>query len=394
MAAIPLELNNWNVSIRTISHRRATTKFTTSDDTPIHDEPVVDVLPAANNNTSAVVAVAVSDITGQVLTATAKENGLSSYEILRFEYDNVLDFSSSDDDCHALYSKSIDQAFWNKQSSTVVGYGNGSEVSLWGTPLEVDGEAGQTGRVVVRRHGGLFLNTVTQLLGNIARSRGVDGVLHHNEQQGDVRLTCSFMAVTAHDMTDLLATNKTAPTLRTVANETCTDVTHLSEHSIDENGRASSLLSRAFEALDTNSLSTGKNTRLNSEKRKRALKTGPSSNFRRGSTILRAEILHPDLIIKLHLNHTKGLSRTTLTFVEMSSLNGASHAFLRCVANNTIHTPCRDSLLTLILKSTFISDCNNLFLGHLICDGSGGSSRNDNGDRSNGSSSNGNVMVM
>ena len=41
-------------------------------------------------------AVAVSDVTGEVLTAASKERGVS-HDVLRFEYDDVLGFSADDE---------------------------------------------------------------------------------------------------------------------------------------------------------------------------------------------------------------------------------------------------------------------------------------------------------
>ena len=80
-----------------------------------------------------------------------------------------------------------------------------------------------------------------------------------------------------------------------------------------------------------------------------------------------------------HLFETLGIvgilvATHTHTFVEHTfgePLNSGGNAFLRCIADSTPHTPCRDSLLTLVLKSTFCSNTNNVFLGHLSCDGGG-----------------------
>ena len=452
MACLPLN-NAWHVYIRAVSNRRGTKQWPTLSDhdaVPAGDEPVVDVLATNSDGTpsSAVVAFAVSDITGEVLTATSKQLGLS-YEIVRFEYDDVLGFSSTDDDLHALYSFSVDQAYRCGTSTSVVGYGDSADIndsaalSMWGVPLEVDGEEGQTGRVVVRRHGGVFLRAVSQLLGTIARTRNeLDGSNIINE---DVRLTCSFMAVTAHDLTDLLTSSsddnavassghsssnsssrnsprrqrqrrrREAPTLRAVATDDCTNITHLSEHSIDDVNRAITLMSRAFTTLDNNAMLSGRKKKMRADKRKRAMRTGPSSDFRRGSTVTRQNALHPDVVVRLHIDRSSSTlpRRTTITFVEMSSGgsggggsgsgisvgmssgssmlsssssstshssgNNASTAFLRCLANGGNHIPCRDSLLTLVLKSTFVMDQNNVFLGHLNC----------NGGSSNGGSSDG-----
>jgi hypothetical protein len=399
---LPLERHSWRVCISASSKRRGTQMLPTllnGDDGPVGNEPVVDVVTANNNGNNmskgnvkeeliasggvAEIAVAVSDITGEVLTATSKQMGLT-YDVLRFEFDEILGFSSSDDDLYNIFTNSVDQSYFNSQSTTVVGYGGNKlkSLSLWGTPLEVDGEAGQIGRVVVRRHGGLFLRTVTKLLSHISQKRtevvtkGGDSIGAGGKVPSTTieRLSCSFMAIGTHNITDLFASERGGHPLRAVAKDNHTNITHLSEHSIDNMQRAINLLSSAFDVLDDQTLQTSKNQELREKRRKRALKTGPSASFRRGSAAARDEAQHVDIVCRLHIDRevcgSQKIKRTTITFVEMSEESSAASAFLRCIANSTIHTPCRDSLLTLVLKSTFVQNSNNIFLGHISCDGS------------------------
>jgi hypothetical protein len=365
-----LERNNWIVAVRALSQRRGSLGRSA---TPVHDEPVVDLLPSTRptadlGSGAACVAVAVSNVTEEIITAAMRSSG-QKYDVVQFEYDEILGFSSNDDDLYQLYLDSVKQAFWHSQSSTVVGYGtenSGTSMSMWGTPLEVEGDRGQTGAVVVRRHGGLFLKSVTHLLSLVysQHQTNLTGSPTRNTRDGTAnppeRLSCSFMAVGAHEVTDLLAVpnggrhhhhhrrsspgprtgrssgKKTRkpkqhlpPPLRTVAKHDRTEIPHLTEHTIDDVQRAGRLLSQAFDALDDHTLVRTKQRALQEKKLKRALKTGPSSTFRRGSTVAREDVQHVDVVCRLHVDRPslggggggRTRERTTLTFVVMSDVS-------------------------------------------------------------------------
>ena len=82
---------------------------------PEHGLRVVDALLCVQRYDAVVrAAVAVSDVTGEVLTSTSQQLGLS-YEVLRFEYDDVMGFSSTDDDALALISPAVDRALWAEE---------------------------------------------------------------------------------------------------------------------------------------------------------------------------------------------------------------------------------------------------------------------------------------
>ena len=397
MAAVPLTTtNNWTVCVRARSDRRGTKRWPamSKDDAPaLGDEPVMDLLPADEEDfqsSSAVVAVAISDITGEILTADARESG-ASHEVVRFEYDQILSFSSNEDDLQLLTAPTVDRVLTDRIPSTLVSYGRTEDrsLSMWGTPLEVDGDDESLGRVTVRRHGGIFLRSVAQLLTLMRQQAESDGANVGNGRNVSSsssfmapRLSCSFLAVDDHEMHDLLApervncqgraggasSRKTPSSLRAIASDRHTEVAHLTEHPIDDVGAASLLLTRAFESLDGRTMSREKQETARSQRQRRALKVGPSSSFRRPSIIVGSM---PDVIVKIHADRGS-TERTTLTLVDMSSSGAGAPAFLRCVSEGT--SSCRDSLLTLVLKSTFASDTGNLFLAHLDCSGGEGSS--------------------
>ena len=456
IATVSAPSRDWRVVIRVQSDRRAAKAWPTlaDEDAPaVGDEPVVDVLTVSDSgppppttttdsllgttNASSsstrrnggMVAVAVSDVTGEVLTAMSKQLGVS-HDVLRYEFDDVLGFSSNDDGVLRQFAPSIKRALHRSQNATCVSFSMSSGESrgktLWGTELDgstsglvssADVKGSQEGyspgtpssspkaRFTPDRHGGLFLRTISMLLSSEEWRMEAN-----HSKEANIHLSCSFVLVpeSASDgFVDLLSSRSGSKMhLRAIARQDHTVIPGLSEHAIESVSSGAALVSQAISEIQQLCNEGRTPGPKKCESRSDSTVVARLYIDRSGQRHVSAEaLLNNNIVMSSSTSTTSNLrsdalsehSRTVLTFVDMggerhhgksSSSSSASAAFLRCVAASVDGkgiAPCRDSPLTLMLKGTFMSRAkvqsgtlphaaadslsNNLFIAHLDCSG-------------------------